>query len=135
MMNPSQPANRSSDRVFGFFFALLAAIIGIWPMLSGGAPKQWILGIGGVLGALALLWPRALSPLNLAWFKFGLLLHKVFNPLILGLVYWISVVPIGLCLKLFGKDVLKLRVEPDADSYWIDRDPPGPSKDSLPRQF
>lgn len=130
-----QPINRSSDKSFGWFFSVLSAAIGAWPMLSGKSPNYWFLGVGVLLGALACLRPSVLGPLNAAWFKFGLFLHSIFNPLILGLIYWISVVPVGLCLKLFGKDVLKCRFEPSVDSYWIDRDPPGPGKDSLPRQF
>lgn len=132
---PEKIVNRSSNRSFGLFFSFLAVAVGVWPMLSGRAPGIWLLGIGALLFGLAMLRPNMLGPLNALWFEFGLLLHRILNPLILGLVFFTSVVPIGLALRMFGKDPLKRRFEPQLDSYWIVRDPPGPQADSLPRQF
>lgn len=130
-----KPANRSSDKTFGIFFALLALGAGAWPMINGGRPIQTLLGIGATLMFVALLKPTLLGPLNRLWFEFGLLLHKLISPVVLGLIYLTSVVPVGLAMRMFGKDPLRRRFEPELQSYWIPRDPPGPQADSLPRQF
>lgn len=130
-----KPANRSSDRVFGIFFALLALVAGSWPVITGGSPIRSLLGIGSVLAVVAAVQPKLLGPLNRIWFEFGLLLHKLISPLVLGLVYLTSVAPVGLLMRMLGKDPLRRRFEPALKSYWIPRDPPGPRADSLPRQF
>ena len=82
-----------------------------------------------------MLRPSLLRPLNRLWFKFGLLLNKVVNPLIMGLVFYITVTPIGLIMRVLGKDLLGLRLSKDSESYWIHRDPPGPSPESMRHQF
>jgi hypothetical protein len=130
-----KPANRSSDRVFGVFFALLSLGVGAWPMATGGRPIHAFLGIGLALAVVAAVQPKLLSPFNRLWFEFGLLLHKLISPVVLGLIYLTSVVPVGLAMRMFGKDPLRRRFEPELQSYWIPRDPPGPQADSLPRQF
>ncbi len=130
-----KPANRSSDRVFGMFFALLALILGVWPMAFGGHPIHALVGIGLLLLVVAAVMPKLLRPFNRLWFEFGLLLHKLISPLVLGLIYLTSVVPVGLLMRMFGKDPLRRRFEPGLQTYWISRDPPGPQADSLPRQF
>ena len=85
--------------------------------------------------AAALLAPRVLAPLNQLWLRFGLLLHKVVSPVVLSLVFFSTVTPIGLLLRRLGKDPLRLRFDPDAPTYWIERRPPGPSGDSMPKQY
>jgi hypothetical protein len=69
--------------------------------------------------------PRLLGPLNRLWLKFGLLLYKVMNPLVLGLLFFVTITPIGLVMRAFGKDFLRLRMDRSAKSYWIERAPPG----------
>lgn len=131
----ARPENRSSNRGFGLFFAAVALVVGAWPLLSGGRPGYAWWMAGGLLTVLALFAPAMLGPLNRAWFEFGLLLHRLLNPLILGLVYVTSVVPVGLAMRLLGKDPLNRAFDPGLDSYWVRREPPGPGPDSLPRQF
>jgi hypothetical protein len=81
-------------------------------------------------------WPwSTLKPLNLAWFKFGLLLHRVINPLVMAVVYYASVVPTGLIMRAMGKDMLRLKLEPDAETYWMARQPPGPAAETMKDQF
>ena len=75
------------------------------------------------------------APLNRLWLKFGLLLYKVMNPLILGLLFFVTIMPIGLVMRAFGKDFLRLRLDRNAKSYWIDRTPPGPPPQSMRNQF
>lgn len=124
-----------SNRTFGVVFAAVFGIIAIWPVLSGGWPRWWASAIAGIFLAGALVAPRFLAPLNRAWFHFGLVLHRVINPIVMGIIYYGTVVPIGLILRLRGKDLLRLRRDPDAKSYWIARDPPGPARGSMTKQF
>jgi hypothetical protein len=85
--------------------------------------------------AAAALYPSILKPLNRVWFKFGLLLHRIVNPVIMGLLFYGSVLPTGMIVRALGKDLLRLKFEPKADSYWIVREPPGPSPETMKDQF
>lgn len=124
-----------SNRSFGIVFAVLFAIVALLPLVSGHAPRLWAGAVAVVLTAIALLAPQFLAPLNRLWFRFGLLLHRVVTPLIMGLIFFTTVVPVGWLLRLFGKDVLNLKRDPSAASYWIVRQPPGPEPGSMSRQF
>jgi hypothetical protein len=73
--------------------------------------------------------------LNRLWLKFGLLLYKVMNPLVLGLLFFVTITPIGLVMRAFGKDFLRMKMDRSAKSYWIDRAPPGPPPQSMKNQF
>ena len=126
---------RGSDRSFGIVFACVFALIGLWPMLHGSAPRLWALAVAAACLAAALLRPQFLSPLNRLWFRFGLLLHHVVNPVLMLLIYYGAVVPTGLVLRALGKDVLRLKLDRAAASYWIIRDPPGPAVGSMEKQF
>lgn len=101
-----------------------------WTLLAQGLAL-----IGACLVALALLRPPLLAPLNRAWLRLGLFLFKVVNPIVMFLIYATTVVPIGLFLRLRGKDLLRLRRDPRAASYWIPREPPGPTPESMRNQF
>jgi hypothetical protein len=124
-----------SNRTFGVVFAVIFGIVALWPMWSGHGPRLWAGIAAGLFLLPALFAPRLLAPLNRAWFQVGMALHKVVNPIVMGVIYYGTVVPVGLILKLRGKDLLRLRREPDARSYWIERDPPGPAKGSMTKQF
>jgi hypothetical protein len=125
----------ASDRSFGFvlagFFALLGAL-GLW---RGSERWPLWLGLAVVTLVLALAAPKLLAPANRVWTKFGLLLHAVVSPVMLGLIFYLCIAPIGFLMRLSGKDPLRLRYEPGADSYWIKRVPPGPQPDSFKNQF
>ena len=125
----------SSNRQFGLVFAAVFALIAAWPLLHGRPARWWSLAVAGAFLLLALLVPVVLGPLNRLWFRLGLLLHAVVSPVVLGLVFFSTVTPIGLLLRLLGKDSLRRKFEPDAATYWIERTPPGPSGDSMPLQF
>ena len=84
---------------------------------------------------VSLIRPGLLHPLNLIWFRFGMLLHRVVSPLILGLIFFVSVTPVALIMRVLAKDPLRLKFDREARSYWLDRDPPGPAPDSLKNQF
>jgi hypothetical protein len=85
--------------------------------------------------AAALLYPAVLNPLNRAWLKFGLLLHRLVSPFVMGLVFFGTVLPTGLIMRAMGKDLLRLKPQPDAESYWIVRQPPGPAPETMKDQF
>lgn len=124
-----------SDRSFGIVFAVVFAIIGLWPVMNGGAPRWWGLAIAAVFLMLALAAPTTLAPLNRLWFKFGLLLAKVVNPVVMGILFFLMFVPAGLVMRLLGKDPLRRRFDPEQKSYWIERHPPGPPPDTMKNQF
>jgi hypothetical protein len=85
--------------------------------------------------AAALLRPALLNPLNRLWLKFGLLLHRVVNPIVMGLLFYGTVWPTGLVMRALGKDLLRLKRQPEAHSYWIVRAPPGPAPETMKDQF
>ena len=130
-----EPAQGGSDRGFGIVFAFVFAAAGLFPLLDGRPPRGWACGVAGALLAVAFLKPALLAPFNRVWFKFGLLLQRVVNPLVMALIYFAVVTPTGLVLRALGKDPLRLRYDPDAESYWIRRDPPGPERGSMKNQF
>lgn len=125
----------SSNRGFGVVFAVVFAIIALFPLLFGGALRWWSAGVAMVFLALAFVAPAALAPLNRAWMRFGLLLHKIVSPIVLGFMFYMVVTPIGLLMRATGKDPLRLRLDRNARTYWIDRTPPGPKPESLRDQF
>lgn len=128
-------AKGSSNRAFGLVFFTVFTIIGLYPMLASGAIRLWSLSIAGIFLLLALVVPRVLAPANRLWMRFGELLHRIVSPLALGIVFYVAVLPTGIILRLFGKDPLRLHFDLTAESYWIERDPPGPVADSLNNQF
>lgn len=125
----------SSERSFGVVFAVVFTIVGLFPLMSGGAIRIWALAIAAIFLTLALLWQAPLRPLNRLWLRFGLLLHTVINPIVMALLFFGTVLPIGLLMRLTGKDLLNLKRDPRARTYWIDRRPPGPAPESMTRQF
>lgn len=125
----------SSNRGFGLVMGGFFLVVALLPVASGGDVHWWSLAPALGFTTLALAWPRALAPLNRMWMRLGLLLHRLVNPVILGIVFYGVVTPTGLLMRALGKDPLRLRCDPNAGSYWIERDPPGPAPDSLKNQF
>lgn len=126
---------RSNERSFGIVFAVVFAVVGLWPLLSGKVPRGWALGLAAVFLLLGLFWQAPLRPLNRLWLRFGLLLHAVVNPLIMALLFYVTVVPVGLLMRLLGKDLLRLKRDSKISSYWIMRTPPGPAPETMTNQF
>jgi len=124
-----------SDRSFGLVFAGFFLLISLLPMIHGAAPRWWALGLAAAFAAAALLLPRLLHPLNLVWFKLGLLLHHVVNPVIMAVMFYGAILPMALLLRALDKDILRLKREPHAASYWIPREQPAPSPGSMSKQF
>ena len=111
-----------SNRKFGVTVGLIAAVLAVWPLVRHHHPvRWWLLAVALVLVALGLARPALLEPLNRAWFRLGMLLSSVTNPVVMGVMYFAAVVPLGAFLRLRGHDLLRLRRDPGADSYWLPR--------------
>jgi hypothetical protein len=129
---PPLPSNRSFGLLFAAVSALAAAALawrGHW------AAATACLAGAALLAVIALAVPRALAVPNRLWFRLGLLLHAVVSPIVLGAIYFLIITPVALLLRLSGRDVLLRTRDPSRDSYWRDRDPPGPASDSFRNQF
>lgn len=125
----------SSHRSFGWVFAVLFLIIAAWPLMSGGGLRWWSVIVAAVFAVLAAVAPALLGPLNKIWLRFGLLLNRIVSPIVLGIMFYGVVTPIGWLMRATGKDPMRLRDDGKQGSYWIKRDPPGPKPDSLTNQF
>jgi hypothetical protein len=132
----------STDRAFGLTvggillaIAALRTGLHLWNDTEPGWVEGGFAAIGVVLLGFGLAAPARLAPLNRAWTALGLLLFKVVNPVVLGLIYLTTIVPIGLFLRVSGRDPLHLKFDRQAGSYWVVRDPPGPVPQSMTQQF
>ena len=124
-----------SDRSFGLVMAGAFSVVTALNAWHAGRIWPWTAGVAAAFLVAALLRPALLNPLNRLWLNFGLLLHRIVNPVIMALVFYGTVLPTGLVLRAMGKDLLRLRREPEADSYWIVRTPPGPAPETMKDQF
>ena len=124
-----------SNRAFGLIFAGIFFVIAAYPLIHGAGFRQWALIVAAIFAVPALLFPIVLTPLNRLWVKFGLLMHTIINPILMGLVFFIAVLPTGILVKLFGKDPMNRKFDSQADSYWISRDKESLSKESFTNQF
>lgn len=110
-----------SNRNFGIVFFIFFLIISIWPLIDGGTLRIWSVVISLAFLFLGLLNSKILSPLNLLWMKFGVLLGKIVAPIFLSLIYFSVITPIGLLMRLIGKDFMKKNFSKKNNSYWIKR--------------
>ena len=130
-----ETVRRSSNRTFGLVLAAFFLLLAILPLLRGHALRRWPVPLSATLVLTALLAPQALGPLNHFWTALGIALHKITNPVILGIFFYLVFVPFGWFLRRMGKDFLRLRPAPESASYWIPRQPPGPAPASMAKQF
>lgn len=112
----------SSDRAFGLVFATAAALLAGIRWYRGHGMVRELIIIACVFLALALLLPRVLRPLNRAWTAFGLLLHKITNPVVMGLIFFVVLTPMALVMRALGKDPMRRKWDPEASTYWLTRD-------------
>lgn len=132
----AEKTKMSSNRSFGLVIGGAFLLIGVAPLLHAPhRPRWWAIVIAVIFAGCAQLRPDLLKPLNTLWLRFGLLLHKIVSPVILGLLFYTTVLPVGLLMRAFGKDPLRLHKDPAAASYWVPREPPGPSPESMTQQF
>jgi hypothetical protein len=134
-LNREQHVEGASDRGFGLVFAGVFAVLALWPLIHGAQMRWWAAGVGAVFLLLAVFKSSLLAPLNRAWMRFGILLGKVVSPVALGVLFFLVITPIGLLVRMTGKDPLRLKLEPSDSSYWIRREPVGPDPESLTNQF
>jgi hypothetical protein len=125
----------ASSRSFGFLLAAVLAIVAGFDYWAGREKYVAWLVAAGFFFAVALAMPRLLAPFKRLWLKLGTLLHFITSPIFVGVLYVCSIVPVGLLARLFGADLMSMKRDPAATSYWIKRDPSGPSPDSLRNQF
>ena len=120
-----------SNKSFGIVFFIFFLIIAIWPISNGENLKIWPLFLSLIFLVLGLFNSNILTPLNKIWMKFGLFLGMIISPIVMGIIFFCVVTPIALCLKLFKKDILKLKKNNDY-SYWETKDN---SKNNMKNQF
>ena len=130
----NQVVQPGTEKSFGIVMAVafgVIAAIGYWHQ-SDWWP--WLLGIAALFLISAFMFPSVLGGVNRLWFKFGMLLHRIVNPVILGLTFFLTVLPTGLVMRAMGKDLLRLKRDPRAETYWIRR-PRGEASQSMKDQF
>ena len=111
----------SSNRSFGILFSILFAIIAFWPIINGNPLRLWSIPISVIFLVLGLLNSKLLNPLNIVWVKFGELLGRIIAPIVMAIIYFIIVTPIGLFMRLIGKDLLNIKFS-KSNTYWIKRE-------------
>jgi len=121
----------SSNRSFGIVFFVVFLVIALYPITNNGEVKIWSVIISLIFLLLGLLNSKFLTPLNKIWFKFGIFLGKIISPLIMGIIFFLVVTPIGILMRLLGKDLLNLKYGKNK-SYWIDKTGP---KSKMKNQF
>ena len=120
-----------SNRSFGIVFFVVFLIISIWPLLDEKELRYWALIVSIIFLILGILKSNILTPLNKAWFKFGILLGNIISPIIMAFIFFLVVTPISFIMKIFGKDILNLKKNNNS-SYWIKKDK---QSDSMRKQF
>jgi hypothetical protein len=129
----------ASDRAFGLTVGGILGLLGLYRLLLRPEGPDWValavLASASVLLILGAVAPLLLAPLNRAWTKLGLLLGKIVTPVVLLLIYGLTIVPLGLVRRALGHDPLQLRRDPEATTYWIERSPPGPAPPTMTNQF
>ena len=108
----------SSNKSFGLVFFVIFIIIALWPLLNDGNIRIWSIIVSIIFLILGLLNSKILTPFNKLWMRLGALLGIIVSPIVMGVVYFGIITPIGLIMKLFGKDVLNLKLEKNKKTYW-----------------
>ena len=131
-MTANSKVKISSNRSFGLVFFVVFLIVALWPLKNEEDIRLWSLALSIIFIILGILNSKLLTPLNKLWFKFGILLGSIVSPLIMGLVYFFVVTPMGVLMRILGKDLLKKDKVKNVSTYWIKRDK---QKSSMKKQF
>ena len=121
----------SSNRSFGIVFFVVFFLIALYPLINNEDIRIWSLIISLIFLILGLINSRILNPLNKLWFKFGIFLGKIVSPIIMGIIFFLVVTPIGFIMRILGKDLLNLKFNRNK-SYWIEKNGP---KSKMKNQF
>ena len=121
----------SSNRSFGIVFFVVFLLIALYPITNQDDIRVWSIIISLIFLLLGIINSNILTPLNKIWFKFGVLLGKIISPLIMGLIFFVIVTPIGLLMRILKKDLLNLKFN-KGNSYWIEKNEP---KSKMKNQF
>ena len=111
----------SSNRNFGLVFFIVFLIVGLWPLTYENPIRIWSVIISLIFLILGLMKSKLLTPLNILWFKFGMILGAIVAPIIMGVVFFLVVTPIGLVMRIMGKDILNKKYDKKKKTYWISR--------------
>ena len=122
----------STNRNFGIVFFIVFLLISFWPILSGNEIRAWSLLISIIFLILGILNSKLLTPLNKIWFKFGIILGRIVSPIVMGIIFFAVVTPIGIFMRLIGKDLLGMKFSKNKKTYWINREK---IKTSMKQQF
>ena len=114
--------SKKNNRGFGFLFFIVFLGFGLWPLINNGNINFFLISISLIFLILGLLNSKLLTPLNKGWIKFGEVLGIIIAPIVMCLVYFIILTPISLIVRIFGKDLLKLKSIKKIETYWIKRD-------------
>jgi len=112
----------SSNRSFGFVFFVVFLVISLWPLKSQGDLRLWAFILSLIFLVLGVLNSKFLTPLNKLWYKFGILLGSIVSPIVMGVVFFIVVTPIGLIMRFLGKDLLRINKNKFVSTYWVNRE-------------
>jgi peptidoglycan/LPS O-acetylase OafA/YrhL len=128
---------RGSERGFGVVFTVVFLVIAFLPLATagGGSVHYWALAVAGVFALITALAPGVLRPLNILWFKLGMLLGAIIAPLVMMVIFYGVVTPFGLAMRAFGKDPLLLKNKSDQNTYWIRREQGELESGSMKNQF
>ena len=121
----------SSNRSFGIVFFIVFLLIALYPLTYSEEIRVWSATVSLIFLVLGVFNSKILTPLNKLWFKFGIFLGKIISPIIMGIIFFLIVTPIGLLMRLFGKDVLNLKYNKNK-TYWIEKNGP---KSKMKNQF
>ena len=131
MNNNKNNIELGSNRSFGIVFFVVFLLIALYPLTYSEGLTVWSIIISFIFLVLGLLNSKILTPLNKLWFRFGIFLSKIISPLIMGIIFFLVVTPIGLIMRILGKDVLNLKYNKNK-SYWIEKNGP---KSKMKNQF
>ena len=115
---------QSSEKSFGIVFSVVFLIVAFYPLINSDGPRIWALVVSVIFFLLAFLAPNILVLPNKLWFKFGLLIGSIVAPIVMAFVYFITVLPTGLIMRLLGKDILQQKLDKNTKSYWVKRSEP-----------
>jgi len=125
----------STDRFFGLVFTAFWGVVAMAPLRRGGSIRAWAVVIAAAFLVTSLIRPTLLGPLNRLWQRLGQLLQVLTNPVVMAVLYFSTIVPFALMMRLLNRDVLRLKWDSRQTSYWIPRNPPGPRPESMKDQF